>query len=252
MATDISRQTRTGGVAPGVPEGRRVYAVGDIHGRADLLDRLHEIIAADLASAPERAVTVVYLGDYVDRGADSRGVIDILTREPLPVAERLHLKGNHEELMLAFLDGTGSDLGWMMNGAGATMASYGVAEPDGLSFRGDFQAAREALRAALPAEHRRFLRGLALTAAVGDYLFVHAGIRPGVPLDAQAPDDLIWIREEFLHSEDDHGMVVVHGHTPAAEVQWRANRIGIDTLAYASNRLTSLVLEGAERRLLHT
>jgi serine/threonine protein phosphatase 1 len=236
---------------PGVPAGTRVYAVGDIHGRFDLLGFLLRRIEADLADAPARRV-VVFLGDYVDRGPQSADVLDRLCR-PLPGgAEGVFLKGNHEDLMAGFLAGDGdAGAAWLANGGAATLESYGIDAPpifaspvalDGLAAR---------LRRAMAPAHRRFLDGLALSYALGDYLFVHAGVRPGRPLGEQDPRDLMWIRGPFLDSSADFGAVVVHGHSVSAEPEVKPNRIGIDTGAYRSGRLTCLVLEGTTRRFLN-
>ena len=243
-----------------VPAGVRIYAIGDIHGCIDQLRALRRKIEEDAARAGEgrarsRRRVLVYLGDYIDRGPDSRGVIDLLLREPLPGFESVHLLGNHEQFMLRFLEGVAEPMQdpmfWaMMNGGDATWRSYGI----------DPLAAREApdtvdwlrreLSALVPGEHKAFLSGLKLSHEEGDYLFVHAGVRPGVPLEEQSPEDLIWIREPFLNSPADHGKIVVHGHSASHEPELMANRIGIDTGACYGGPLTALVLEGAEQRLL--
>jgi len=250
--TNRNPQPQIPGDAPRVPEACRIYAIGDIHGRADLLRRLHGKITDDIAEgAPERLV-LVYLGDYVDRGADSFEVIDLLLNEPLPGFEIIFLKGNHEDFLLRFVDGEDIGDSWLMNGATATVASYGI---DILGIAGkflDMEAVRDDFQAALPAGHLRFLRNLSLSHRVGDYLFVHAGIRPDLPVDAQDPFDLMWIREEFLDSDADFGCVVVHGHSQTHAPESFKNRIGIDTGAYRSGILTCLVLEGSEQRFLHT
>ena len=238
---------------PEVPAGTRVYAVGDIHGRADLLERLERKVADDAAGAdtPERRV-LVYLGDYVDRGPESYQVLERLAAGGPNGFETVCLRGNHEAFFLDFLDGTGVGRFWLSNGGKATLQSYGV-DPFALYFdAADPAETAAALRDALPPEHEAFLRGLGTVHREGDYLFVHAGIRPGVPLTEQDPFDLIWIRHEFLESDDDHGCVVVHGHSPASVPQVRTNRIGIDTGAYATGHLTCLVLEGTKRRFLTT
>jgi serine/threonine protein phosphatase 1 len=229
-----------------------VYAIGDIHGRLDLLRTLEELIRDDAAAAPETRKVVVYLGDYVDRGPDSRGVIEHLLAEPLAGFERVHLIGNHESMMLDFLRDVAMGPGWLWNGGDATLESYAVAAPMGWSDRDQLEAARRGLAAALSADHRAFLDRLARSHREGDYLFVHAGIRPGVGLDDQDPNDLIWIREPFLDSTAEHGVVVVHGHSIAQEPQYRDNRIGIDTGAYGTGRLTSLVLAGDQVRVIQT
>jgi serine/threonine protein phosphatase 1 len=233
------------------PEGTRIYAIGDIHGRADLLRRLYRAIADDAAGARDRRRIAVHLGDYVDRGPDSRGVIDLVLGAPLEGLECVFLKGNHEQLMLDFVDGTGNALMWLYNGGDATAASYGI-DVGGRWGWEECAAEREALRRAVPPEHLAFMRGLELEAVYGDYLFVHAGIRPGVAIEAQDSADLLWIREPFLGFAGDHGKVVVHGHTVARTPQFAGNRIGIDTGAYATGVLTALVLDGAERALLNT
>ena len=235
-----------------VPAGRRVYAIGDIHGRLDLLQALHGRIERDAADAPDLDKTVLYLGDYVDRGMKSRQVIDYLLDPPLPGFQAVHLGGNHEAVMLKFLVDAGVGPLWLRLGGDMTLFSYGIALALSDATPELIEEARVALRESLPRRHFRFLRRLRRTHAEGDYLFVHAGIRPGVPLDEQEADDLIWIRDKFLASKADHGKVVVHGHSPVEEVQFRDNRISIDTRAYATGRLTALVLEGATRRLLDT
>ncbi len=251
MAThdDFAASPRTP-PAPGVPEDTLVYAVGDIHGRLDLLERLHDRIAADAAASPAARKTVVYLGDYVDRGADSRGVIDLLLAAPVPGLEAVHLMGNHEALLLGFLDDAGTAGLWFANGGDDTLLSYGVDPRQAPGADDPPVRLQEAFRRSLPASHLEFLRALRPSFALGDYLFVHAGIRPGVPLDAQDRDDLLWIRDGFLHSDADHGKVVVHGHSATREPEVRANRIGIDTGAVYGGRLTALALHGAERRFL--
>ncbi|MSP84059.1 MAG: serine/threonine protein phosphatase [Alphaproteobacteria bacterium] len=234
-----------------VPADTRVYAIGDIHGRRDLVRELEAAVLADAGRHPAARRVLVYLGDYVDRGLESKGVIDHLLR-PAPTGfERVCLKGNHEDLMLGFLDDPGMAPSWFHNGGLATLYSYGVAVRDG----GDAipgAAVSRALREALPEPHLAFLRGLALHHRIGDFLFVHAGIRPGVAIDQQEPEDLMWIREPFTRSQADHGCVVVHGHTIEAEPVDAGNRIGIDTGAYATGVLTCLVLQGDTRGLLRT
>jgi len=239
--------------APRVPDGLRVYVVGDIHGRLDLLERLHEAITADAATLGAGARgAIVYLGDYVDRGPDSRDVVEMLAGGGPPGLETTFLRGNHEQMMLDFLDaGVGAGM-WFRNGGDATAESYGVSPEDDDFGDGAGSPTAARLRAAVPPAHRAFLDSLAFSARYGDYLCVHAGIRPGTPLADQTPRDMLWIREPFLTSQADHGVVVVHGHTIAATPQIRANRIGIDTGAYYSGVLTALVLDGAERRLLQT
>lgn len=246
------RGDKDGATAHRVTDGVRVYAIGDIHGRADLLSELHALIGKDAgASAADRRV-IVYLGDYVDRGLQSREVIEILLAGPPDGFDAVHLLGNHEALMLEFLDQDEPGLNWLYNGGNATLYSYGVALPSDLIDENSLLQIRRQLRENLPDTHRQFLKGLQQTHRDGDYLFVHAGIRPGVALSRQSPDDLIWIRETFTESKEDHGVMVVHGHTITTDVDERANRIGIDTGAYATGRLTCLVLHGEARQYLNT
>jgi len=232
-----------------VPDGMRVYAVGDIHGRLDLLDALHHMIGDDSAGAPSERM-LVYVGDYIDRGPDSKGVIDRLL-SPLEGFKSRRLKGNHDQSLLEFLDEPLHYRQWKDYGARETLRSYGVAPPR-FDNPDELSAARDALAEALPAKHLEFLDQLELSFEIGDYFFAHAGVRPGLPLAKQSPDDLMWIREQFLSSNADFGKVVVHGHTPTTEPQKRHNRIGIDTGAYATGRLTCAVLEGSQCRFLHT
>jgi serine/threonine protein phosphatase 1 len=236
-----------------VPEDTRVYAIGDIHGRADLLSDLLETIRKDAARAPERRTVLVTLGDYVDRGDWSRHVIDMLLEDPLPGAELVTLKGNHEELLMRFLEEP-EDVArlWIGNGGDATLRSYGIEPSRYLGLADGWQRMSRLLAEALPEAHRRFFEALRLHHAEGGYLFVHAGIRPGVALAEQTAETLLWVRDLFLSSEADHGAVVVHGHTVAWTPEERANRIGIDTGAFMTGRLTCLVLAGEERRFLST
>jgi serine/threonine protein phosphatase 1 len=246
---------------PTVPSGSRVYAIGDIHGRADLLALLHAAILEDVAQAettPNKLVAV-YVGDYVDRGLHSREVIDLLLREPLPGFESVHLMGNHEDMMLGFLADAGAGPQWLANGGDATLVSYGVRDAataapaaDGGADSDRMDGLRAGLAAALPADHLAFLRALRPSHAEGDYLFVHAGVRPGVPVARQRREDLLWIRDEFLDSAADHGAVVVHGHSIAYQPEVTANRIGIDTGAYVTGHLTALVLDGESQRFMST
>jgi serine/threonine protein phosphatase 1 len=234
------------------PEATRVYAVGDIHGRNDLLLRMHDMILADAESVPDLRKVVVYLGDFIDRGDASREVIDMLLDKPLPGFESVYLMGNHEEIMLVFLDDPSVGPNWFMNGGDATMYSYGVGHPKAAGMEDRFVRMREALKEKLPQRHLDFLRALKTYHIEGDYIFVHAGLRPGRPVEDQDRSDLMWIRDEFLSSDADLGGCVVHGHTISEKVQFRHNRIGIDTGAYYTGSLTCLVLQGSDQRLLQT
>ena len=253
MSSETSDQPcRADGRAPQVPEGTRVYAIGDIHGRADLLADMTRRIAADCAAVPPaRRTVLVFVGDYVDRGADSAGVIDqLLWLRANPDYETHLLRGNHEVMFLDFLDDPAAFFQWAANGGVPTLASYDI---DVDAMRDQLPAVlRDTAVSAIPDAHLELLRGLESVVVIGDYLFAHAGVRPGVPIEAQAEQDLIWIREPFLDYDGDLGKLVVHGHTPVSEPEIRSNRIDIDTLAWRSGTLTALVLEGASRRFLQT
>ena len=231
-----------------VPDGTRVYCVGDIHGRDDLLRDMAERVEADMeARSFDHAVTV-FLGDYVDRGPGSMRVVEQLARSEWPTS-MIALAGNHEDLLMAFLEDAGVLEFWRSLGGLETLHSYGVDVGPAMAGR-DFEAVQAAFAARFPKHHRHFLEALKVSAAIGDYFFCHAGVRPGVALDRQDRDDLLNIREPFLSSEAEHGKLVVHGHTPSVAPEIRPNRIGIDTAAYATSRLTCLVLEKDERRFL--
>lgn len=233
---------------PSVPPDTVVYAVGDVHGRDDLLAELHERIAADAAGRSASRRVLVHLGDYVDRGPASRQVVDRLTQRPLPGFEIVTLMGNHERLLIGFLEGDPADaVCWIRNGGAATLASYGVEPPTGLH---GLLAAYEGFVEALPEEHRRFYETRPLTHRVGDYVFVHAGVDPRRPLDDQDERTALWVREPFLNNPEWMGAMIVHGHTPAREPVIRPNRIGVDTGAFASGVLTALVLEGTSRSFI--
>lgn len=238
-------------VAPCVPPGVAVYAIGDIHGRADLLSNLHQTIAADEQPNIERRV-VIYLGDYIDRGTDSRSVIDSLVENPLHGFEAIHLQGNHEQMLLDFFDNPADGGIWLANGGRATLLSYGILSPPEFESERPQDRERDALVAAMPDTHRSFLSRLRLNWSIGDYFFVHAGVRPGIPLTAQNDMDMLWIRDKFCASRKNHGKIVVHGHSTSTEPEVRHNRIGIDTGAYATSRLTALALVGTEQRFLST
>lgn len=242
-----------GGLAEAhVPDGSLICAIGDIHGRVDLLRDLELRLVRFAEGRSDKRRVLVYLGDYVDRGGQSSAVIDHLLASPPDGFERIFLTGNHEEFVLRFLESPADGSVWLNNGGRETLLSYGVALPAGMPSPDDIGRVREDLVTRLPRSHLAFLRSLALTHVEGDYLFVHAGIRPGVKLTDQRPDDLLWIRGAFLDSTVDHGHIVVHGHTVSDEPDVRHNRIGIDTGAYATGRLTALILSGAERQFVQT
>jgi len=218
-----------------LPAGRRVYAIGDIHGCAEQLDALHAQISADLAARPVPAAVLVHVGDYVDRGPDTAGVIARLAAgSPIPGVETVNLLGNHENTMLEALSGErAAATDWLFAGGRPSLESYGV-DPD---------SPRETWPTHIPPEHIAFLRGLKLMHREGGYVFVHAGVRPGTPLEQQARDDMLRMRQPFLYSEIDFGAVVVHGHTPVKHAVVKHNRIAIDTGAVFGGPMTCLVLE---------
>lgn len=239
-----------GGRPRGKP-GARAYAVGDIHGRLDLLDALLRRIEADIAARPPRKTYVVFLGDLVDRGPDSAGVVERLRTWRPRHGKPVFLGGNHEEVLLRILGGDASILpDWLKFGGAECARSYGI-DVDALR-RMEDEEAIAAIRGKVPRAHREFLEHFADTFAFGDYLFVHAGIRPGIAVEEQDRHDLRWIREPFLGDAKEHGFVVVHGHTIVPEVDERPNRIAIDTGAYHSGVLTALGIEETDRWLLST
>ena len=232
------------------PEGMRLYAIGDVHGLDDMLDEAHARIAADLAARPVSDHRIVHVGDYVDRGGASAGVIDRLARLSAEDPRVLCLMGNHDELMLGFLsEPILCGPTWLGNGAPATLASYGVPVPERLGFD-DLPALSARLGEAMPDRHKAFLAGLRRSVRFGDFFFCHAGIRPGIALDRQSDQDLVWIRDPFLSSRRDHGAVIVHGHTRVRAPEVRPNRIDIDTGAVYGGPLTVLALEGNGYRFL--
>lgn len=220
-----------------LPPRQRIYAVGDVHGCAGRLRDMHRAIAADLAERPIADALLIHIGDYIDRGPDSAAVIETLLHGPaIPGLHVINLMGNHEDLLLAALgDPARPDLAgnWLNNGGVPSLASWGV-RPESGPAEWEQQ---------IPPEHVQFLRNLAIRHAVGGYLFVHAGVRPGVPLAEQSVQDMLWIREPFLSCGDNFGAVVVHGHTPVREPVVRPNRVGIDTGAVMGGRLTCAVFE---------
>jgi Calcineurin-like phosphoesterase len=228
----------------------RVYVIGDIHGRADLLDRMAEQIDLDLKQKPAAESLTVTLGDYVDRGPNSRGVLDRLVGNPFP-NPFLALKGNHEVLFETFLHDPSVASQWRRLGGLETLHSYGIPVAPLMVGKG-FDQASKALERAIPAEHLEFLGSLRHSLSVGTYFLCHAGVRPGIPLERQSADDLLWIRHEFLDSDMNFGKVVVHGHTPTEAPEVLPNRINIDTGAFATGRLTCLVIDGTELRFLST
>ena len=224
-----------------LPEGVRIYAIGDVHGRADLLDRLISRIDAHAAAHPIERPILLFVGDYVDRGPSSRQVLDLLIAAAGP-REMVFLRGNHEEFMVNFLSKPAMLKDWGKVGGLETLMSYGLTPALNADAGTQIDLAK-ALAEALPPEHSQFLQSLVPSFSCGGYFFVHAGIRPGVPLAQQRVDDMLWIRDEFLLHEEKYEKIVIHGHTPVPEIDVRPNRINIDTGAYITGRLSCLVLE---------
>ncbi len=233
-----------------VPAGERYYVVGDVHGCARHLDDLLARIRTDSAQGSYARGHLVFVGDYTDRGPDSYTVLETLAADPVPGLTPSFLLGNHDARLLEILHYDVEVASWMQWGGAATLASYGLNPRDLIQESAPEDAIREGLRRAMPEHHKAFLKHLRLTQRAGDFLFVHAGVRPGVPLNRQEPEDLFWIREPFLTSDKDFGFIVVHGHTPVHAVEWRRNRIDIDTGACFGGALTCLVLEGKDKRLI--
>ena len=219
-----------------LPPGRRVYAIGDIHGCAAQLANLHAKIGDDLAHRPIASALLLHIGDYVDRGVDTKGVIDRLVNgSPIPGTQMVNLMGNHENTMIEALNGErAAATDWLFTGGRPSLASYGV-DPD---------SPRDTWRQHVPDSHMKFLRELKLMHREGEYVFVHGGVRPGVPLENQARDDVLRMRQPFLYSEMNFGAVVVHGHSPVKAPVIRHNRIAIDTGAVFGGEMTCLMLEG--------
>lgn len=234
-------------VRSSVPPDNLVVVIGDLHGRLDLLEQLWPKIETVARNSACRSRTLVFVGDYVDRGSFCAELVERLLQD-FPGFETVFLKGNHDETLLQFLVDPSVGDAWRNFGGLETLRSYGVTHPPGR----DWQDTRNEFAQKLPGPHLQFFKNLKLHVTIGDYLFVHAGLKPYVPLEDQLEQDLLWIREEFLESRANFGRIVVHGHTPPREPVVRHNRIGIDTGAYMSGKLTALVLEGRTRQFLST
>lgn len=237
---------------PEVVPNQRLYCIGDIHGRYDLLQHLHTFISDD-TDGYQGDVTIIYMGDYIDRGPASKDVIDCLLSNTFPTFKSVFLMGNHEQVLLEFLNApnTPRASGWFSFGGLSTLASYGV-QIIGIPHSGQLKGIQKEFQRNLPESHLEFYQQLKPFYETEGYYFAHAGVRPKVKLSRQRPEDLLWIREDFLESTVFHGKVVVHGHSVSAEPVVRDNRIGIDTGAYGSDVLTCLVLEGKEQRFYLT
>lgn len=236
---------------PQAPANSRLYSVGDIHGCHQLLQQLMTKIAEDAAASPTLKKELIFLGDYIDRGLGSRETIEHLIHSKIDGVEIVYLRGNHEEILLRIIDGDLDSIpSWLQYGGIATLASYGI--PLSHTQFDNHKMIRSALQEKVPAHHIEFLEKSRSHYESGDYYFVHAGLRPGLSLEKQNDRDRLWIREPFLSSSHHFGKVVVHGHSISMDPELLPNRIGIDTGAYATGRLTCLVLEGQERRLITT
>ncbi len=229
------------------PEGMRLYAIGDVHGCLEPLRGVHDAIAQDLKRRPVDDWRIIHVGDYVDRGPDNRGVVEYLIARMAEEPRIICLLGNHDQMFLAGIEGDSDMAGvWLANGGEETLADYGV----GIGVYSQRFRAGEPPLPEVPKAHVDFLRSLGLYEQFGDYAFVHAGIKPDVPLEQQSERTLLWIRDEFLESSIEYEHVIIHGHTPRPKIDIRTNRIGIDTAAVFGNRLTCLVLEGAQKNQL--
>jgi serine/threonine protein phosphatase 1 len=233
-----------------LPDGLRVYAIGDIHGRVDLVNEILSMITADLEQYPVVRPVYVFLGDYIDRGKWSRETIDVLI-EHAANHESVFLKGNHELIAINCLSDRSMIDQWLRLGGLETLTSYGVA-PEFFVGRKQTAGTQLAFHNSLPQKHFQFFRNLQASFTCGDFFFAHAGVKPKVELSQQKEKDLLWIRGEFLSSNYDFGKIVVHGHTPTTDIEVQSNRINIDTGAFATGRLTCLVIEGASLAMIDT
>lgn len=233
------------------PDGHRIYAIADIHGRLDLLDELLSAVENDSARRRPSETTLVFLGDIIDRGPDSSGVVERLRTFRHAHWKSYFITGNHEEVLLGLLSGEAGLLyNWLRFGGQECLRSYGVDLSE--MNLADETAALGLIRDRIPASHDKFIRSFHDSIRLGDYFFVHAGIRPGIDLEQQSQCDLRWIRSPFLEDKSDHGAIIVHGHTICDAVEFRSNRIGLDTGAYRTGKLTALGLEGEEQWLIAT
>ncbi len=244
------RELRVRGRRPSLPAELRIYAIGDIHGRLDLLSELLARISSDIALRPTARPLYVFLGDYIDRGSASRETIDRLI-EHGKTHESIFLKGNHELIAIKCLSDRGLFDQWLRLGGLETLVSYGV-PAETLANGKQIAELQSAFHGALPQAHFRFFRDLKNSFECGDFFFAHAGVKPNVELSRQKENDLLWIRGEFLTSKDDFGKIIVHGHTPTREIEVGPNRINIDTGAFATGCLSCLVLEGQELSVIDT
>lgn len=235
------------------PENTRIYAIGDIHGNLEPLLSLHEIILKEEKNFnPEARKVLVYLGDYVDRRLESKQVIEHLITSPLPGFERIFLKGNHEHAMLEFIEGPERSEQWFLWGGEATIQSYGVKLDVNMLNQADLEKIAKELESCIPEHHKKFFSELKMMHEEGDYVFVHAGFRPGIPLDQQSGADMLMIRDEFIYSRKDFGKTIVFGHTIFDKPFIGNGRIGIDTGSFATGKLTAVMLQGKVMKFLST
>lgn len=227
------------------------YAIGDIHGRADLIVSLVDKIEEDIAGSDAK-VRLIFLGDYCDRGLETRQVIDFLLSERVQKHRPIFIKGNHEQTLIEFLSDPATGPAWARYGGRETLVSYGVRPPRSLSFNEDWERARLEFREKLPQSHETFLLSLKPSARIGKYGFVHAGMKPGVPFDEQRERDLLWIRDEFLTSSETFDVFLVHGHTPVDQATNSNSRVNVDTGAYYSGRLTAARIAGDDISFIST
>lgn len=249
-SSPVFRELKVQGRRPSIPPALRIYAVGDVHGRLDLLDDLLSRTVADTISRPPERAIYVFLGDYIDRGPSSRETIDRLILHS-KTHESVFLRGNHELIAIKCLTDRSLFDQWMRLGGLETLLSYGV-PPEKLVSGKQIAELQAAFHNAMPQSHFRFFRDLQTSFTCGDFFFVHAGVRPEVELSRQNETDLLWIRDEFLSSSKDFGKIIVHGHTPTHDVEVASNRINIDTGAFATGCLTCLVIEGTSLSLIDT
>ncbi len=250
MFSSLKRK-KEGHKRPTIPAGLRAYAIGDIHGRADLLEKLLATIKADVRENSQAEPQVIFLGDYVDRGMESKKVIDLVLDFDFNGGTKVYLKGNHEAMMLDFLSNPATGPFWFNNGGLATLLSYGVKLNRGAA-RESVGDAHTVLLEAIPPRQLEFFKGLALNYTLGDYFFVHAGVDPEKPLAKQSEETMLWIRDEFLESKKPLEKTVVHGHSVVWDPVVSENHISVDTGAYATGKLTSAVLEGEGVRFIST
>ena len=233
---------------PALPDGIRVYALSDIHGRADLFQKALEWIAQDAAQHPDKRIIEILLGDFIDRGMQSKQVLELAIAEPAHGHERICLMGNHEATLLDFLHNAQVLRGWMSYGGLPTLDAYGVELPQDMT-PNSFETLREQFTAALPETHRAFLQNLQTDYLLGDYYFVHAGVRPNVPLEEQRDEDKCWIREPFLSHKKPFEKYIVHGRTPLPAPQFYPHRVNLDMNEAAEDMLACLILDGTTKHI---